>query len=233
VLPLIHTANNQKLDSICADSNMTDVCKAFFSGNTAPNSTNLDFTRLEEKLFILLNWAMGLYHLGAHRPYAVYTLLRIWLERFDKHQSASPWPKTMDFFPLVYRWLDTSHAAHKADNIPAIGITIGELTRSGLFHYGRYLQTLIAQGHTARSRKGDTPSHHLGLLRVIPIFVQANDLLQQRRIALSGDDPEVQRIDEEEEGAAMAVWKELVREYVPEVFGQSEWSRGGADFRTV
>jgi mediator of RNA polymerase II transcription subunit 12 len=52
----------------------------------------------------------------------------------------------------------------------------------------------------------------------MPIFVQAKDLLQQRRIALSGDDMEQRRADEAAETAALQAFKDEVEEYIPEIF---------------
>jgi mediator of RNA polymerase II transcription subunit 12 len=60
------------------------------------------------------------------------------------------------------------------------------------------------------------------LLRSIPIFVVARDLLQQRRIALSGDDAEARARDDAEEEGAMEAFKEECKEYVPELYGFSE-----------
>lgn len=208
----------QKLDAMDADTNMSDLCKSIFDANSSPSASSIDKDRLEGKVFILLNWAMGLFALGNHRFYAVYTLLKLWSEQYDEHR-----PKPFDFFPILYKWLDTSPAARKDDNTLAIGITYGELTRQGIFSYGRYLQTLIAYGHTARSRSSDhRPSHHLAILRALPIFAKAKDLLHQRRIALCGADVELRLQDEMEEEQAMEAFKEDVREYVPEIFGWSE-----------
>ncbi|ORY23991.1 hypothetical protein BCR39DRAFT_548068 [Naematelia encephala] len=218
-----------KLDSVCADTNMAELCKSFFDGSSSPSSPAVDVGRLEEKVFILMNWAMGLFQLGGHRPYASHTLIKLWLEQFDKHQSRSNNPQTMDFFPMLYKWLDTSAAGKKSENVLAVGITFGEFIRQGVFSYSRYLQTLIARGHTARSRHPKSPpSHHLALLRTMPIFVQAKDLLLQRRLALSGDDLEVRHRDEMDEAQALEAFKEEVREYVPEIFGWKRYGRSAA-----
>jgi mediator of RNA polymerase II transcription subunit 12 len=198
---------------------MTKLCKSFFDGSSSPTSPSLDPKRLEEKIFILLNWAMGLYQLGIHRPYGVYTLLKMWSEqRYEYVATASAPTPPVDLFPHLYNWLDNSVAAKKESNVQAIGITFGEFTRQGLFSYGRFLQALIARGHTARSRPNGPVSHHLALLSAMPIFVQAKDLLQQRRIALSGDDMEQRRADEAAETAALQAFKDEVEEYIPEIF---------------
>ena len=203
-----------------ADTNMTNLCKAYFDGASSPTSPQIDTTRLEDKIFVLLNWAMGLFQLGVHRAYAVDTLLTIWLNIYNRTQSKLPSPKPLDLFPILYKWLDISDAARSGDNAFAIGITFGDLTRQGLFPYDRYLKELIAQGHSARSSKpGEPKSHHLPLLAAMPIFVQAKDLELQRKVALCGDDEDAKvRLDEEEE-SLMSNFRDEVREYVPEFWG--------------
>jgi len=212
-------AEIQKLDSIAAETDMTALCKTFFSGPCAPTSPRIDPEKLEEKVFILVNWAMGLYQLGIHRPYAVYTMLKKWLEWFEEVRPN----EHFDFFPILYKWLDTSAAARSPNNILAIGISFGELTRQGLFSYGRYLNTLIARGHSARFNTG-TVSHHLELLRAMPIFVEARDLLEQRRLVLSGDG-EARERDQADEDAALETFREELKEYVPEIFGMRRYHR--------
>lgn len=223
---------------------MTDLSRSFFDDGASPNSAVLDEAKFEDKVFILLNWSMGLNDLGIHRPYGTYTMLRLWMEQREEYLSRNPTPNghhrhshsahhhhghhpsggaaNLDLFPVLYKWLDIAPAAKKQRNVQAIGITFGEFTRAGLFSYSRYLQTLIAHGHTKRSNPNGPRSHHLDLLRAMPIFVVANDLLQQRRIALSGDSMLDRIQDEEEEKAAMMAFKEECKEYVPELYGFSE-----------
>lgn len=196
---------------------MIELCKSFFDGNSSPTSQSLDLVKFEEKVFILLNWAMGLKYLGVHRPYGCHTMLRLWTEQRAEHTG-----RPFDIFLQLYNWLDTSPAAKKDRNIQAIGITFGEFTRQGMFSYSQYLHILIARGYTCRSRPDGPRSHHLDLLRSMPIFVQARDLLQQRRIALSGDDAENRARDDQEEEMAQEAFKEECKEYVPEVYGFSE-----------
>lgn len=200
---------------------MIELCRSFFDGSASPYSATLDHARFEEKVFVLCNWAMGLFTLGGHRPYAAGSLLKLWHDERDRYLSSHSTIGSTDLFTHLFNWLDTSAAARKEEHVLAIGITFGEFTRSGLFSYGRYLQSLIARGHTARSRDG-SQSHHLALLRAMPIFVVAQALLQQRRLALCGDDLEFQRADELNEQRILESFKEEVREYIPEVFGYSE-----------
>ena len=200
---------------------MPDLVKSFFDGTSSPTSALLDHDRFQDKVHILLSWAMSLFTLGAHRPYAVCTLLKLWHDERDAFvQKTSP-TGPIDMFPALYDWLESSPSATDPSNVLAIGITFGELTRSGLFSYGRYLQTLISHGHTARS--GSRSSHHLGILRALPIFVKGKDLMHQRRIALCGDDQEQQTIDELQENQQMESYREEVKEFVPEIFGYSEF----------
>ncbi|WVR04690.1 hypothetical protein IAU60_001701 [Kwoniella sp. DSM 27419] len=219
-------ADIQKLDSICEDTNMIELTRSFFDGASAASNNTPDMAKLEEKVFILLNWAMSLFQLGGHRPYAVYTILKHWHEQHEEHQAIQSRPRVIDLFPVLYKWLDTSSAALKEENIQAIGITYGELTRRGMWSYGRYLKTLIAKGQTARTYNGSTrPSRHLALLRAMPIFVDAKDLVQQRRVALCGDDLEARAEEEEEEQQIMEQFKEDVMEYIPEIFGYAQYKR--------
>nr|XP_019047064.1 hypothetical protein I302_03671 [Kwoniella bestiolae CBS 10118]OCF25994.1 hypothetical protein I302_03671 [Kwoniella bestiolae CBS 10118] len=219
----------KKLDSICEDTNMLELTRSFFDGGSSATNSSPDISRLEDKIFILLNWAMGLFQLGSHRPYAVYTLLKLWHDQHEEHQAKQAEPIVIDLFPLLYKWLDTSSAARKEENVQAIGITIGEITRQGMFSYGRYLQALIAKGQTARNHiPGQPQSHHLALLRALPIFVIAKDLVQQRRIALCGDDVDNRMRDDAVETALMDQFREEVMEYVPEVFGEIIYKNSAA-----
>ncbi|WVQ75963.1 hypothetical protein IAR50_005599 [Cryptococcus sp. DSM 104548] len=213
----------QKLDSICESTNMVALTNSYFDSTSSSSHLPLDLPKIEEKVFNLLNWSMGQFQLGAHRPYAVYTLLKHWHDQHETFQNRQSRPQVVDLFDVVYKWMDTSSAAREEDNVQAIGITVGELTRRGMFSYGRYLQILIANGYTARNQRpdGSGVSHHLALLKVLPIFVMAKDLLQQRRIALSGDNMDTRRQDEEEEERIIELHREQIKEYIPELFGLS------------
>jgi mediator of RNA polymerase II transcription subunit 12 len=212
----------QKLDSMSSDTNMSELCKSFFDGSSSPLSATLDQDRFQEKVYILLAWAMSLFTLGVHRPYAICTLLKLWHDERTGHLAKTNHEIDIDVFSSLYNWLDTSGPARNPSNVLAIGITLGELTRSGLFSYGRYIRTLIAQGKTARCAPEHGRSHHLGILRALPIFVEGKDLMYQRRMALSGDDWETSERDEKEETRQMEAFQEEVREFVPEIFGYSE-----------
>lgn len=213
----------QKLDGMDADTDMVELCRAYFDGGASPISSNVDIARLEDKTFVLLNWAMGMYQLGVHRAYAVHTLLTVWGDLHEKYQAKQSKVSHIDFFSILYKWLDTCEAPRKGENAFAIGTTFGDLTRQGLFSYRRYLQVLIANGHSARSRSpGEPPSHHLPLLAAMPIFVQAKDLLLQRRLALCGDDEEAGVRLERDEERQLDDFKEEVMEYIPEIFGLGE-----------
>ena len=214
---------------------MTELCKSFFDAGASPTADTIDEAKLEDKVFMVLNWSMGLRNLGIHRPYGAYTLLRVWAElreEFLEHRHmvlrrnshARPASFVPDLFPVLYKWLDTAPAAKKPRNVQAIGITFGEFTRQGLFSYSRYMQTLFAYGQTARARPNGPRSHHLDLLQAMPIFVEANDLLKQRRMALSGDMKQQREQDERVEQEAIAAFKEECKEYVPELYGFSEYT---------
>jgi mediator of RNA polymerase II transcription subunit 12 len=229
--PAVRNLTRQKLDSISGETDMTELCRSFFDAGASPTATVIDEAKLEDKVFMVLNWSMGLRNLGIHRPYGAYTMLRVWAElreEYLEHRHAAQRHSghfasfVPDLFPILYKWLDTSAAAKKPRNVQAIGITFGEFTRQGLFSYSRYMQTLIAYGHTARARPNGPRSHHLDLLQAMPIFVEANDLLKQRRMALSGDSKEQRERDEREEQDAIAAFKEESREYVPELYGYSQ-----------
>jgi mediator of RNA polymerase II transcription subunit 12 len=57
----------------------------------------------------------------------------------------------------------------------------------------------------------------------MPIFVQAKDLLQQRSLALYGDNEEIRKEAEAEEARDIKAAMEEIKEYVPEIFGWSEY----------
>lgn len=214
-----------QLDSISATTDMAALSKSYFDGGSSASAAVIDTLQLASKVDDLLNWAIDLFQLGSHRPYAAHTLLRLWLDEHDASRSGGSKSRSavsFDLFPMLYGWLDTSEAAQNSANAAAIGITFGEFTRQGLFSYGRYLQTLIALGHTARSRDGKDSSHHLALLQALPIFVEAKDLLHQRRLALSGDDAVQRHLDALEEDRLLAQYNERIKEYLPELFGTSK-----------
>ena len=227
-----------KLDGMNGDTNMIDLCRTYFDGTASPMNVNVNIARLEEKTFVLLSWAMGMFDLGVHRAYAVGSLLSHWNDQHSRTLKKAGQAGKVDMYHVLYKWLDTSEVAQKEDNLFAIGIIFGELTRQGLFSFSRYFQTLIAHGHTARSRApGQTPSHHLALFSVMPVFVEAPHLTLQRRLAICGDDEEAAKAMDAEEERLMEDFKEAVKEYVPEMFGWSEFAcveRGdGADGRTI
>ncbi|ODO08687.1 hypothetical protein L198_00420 [Cryptococcus wingfieldii CBS 7118] len=217
----------RKLDSICENTDMVALANSYFDSSSSACHFPLDLPKIEEKVFNLLNWSMGQFQLGAHRPYAVYTLLKHWYDQHENYQNRQSRPQMVDLFDVVYKWMDTSSAAKDEDNVQAIGITVGELTRRGMFSYGRYLQNLIANGYTARHQRpdGSCVSHHLALLRVLPIFVMAKDLLQQRRISLNGDSLDARKQDEEEEERMIEIHREQIKEYVPEAFGLASYGQ--------
>jgi mediator of RNA polymerase II transcription subunit 12 len=218
----------QKLDSMSSGTSMSDLCKSFFDSSASPTSPALDLDRFQEKVYILLGWAMSLFTLGVHRPYAICTLLKLWHDERTAYLAKGNGQTDIDVFPALYNWLDTSAPARNSNNVLAIGITFGELTRSGMFSYGRYIRTLIAQGKTARCAESGSRSHHLDILRALPIFVEGKDLMYQRRMALSGDDWEIRERDEAEETQQMEAFREEVQEYVPEIFGYKRWRRSAS-----
>ena len=138
-------------------TSMSDLCKSFFDSSASPTSPALDLDRFQEKVYILLGWAMSLFTLGVHRPYAICTLLKLWHDERTAYLAKGNGQTDIDVFPALYNWLDTSAPARNSNNVLAIGITFGELTRSGMFSYGRYIRTLIAQGKTARCAESGSP----------------------------------------------------------------------------
>ena len=202
---------------------MPKLCRSFFDGSTAPTAPSIDLARFDQRVFLLLDWAMGSLQLGIHRAYSAFTLLMLWQEQFKEHQSRSARPITVDVFATLFRWLDSSEAAKSEANVTAIGITFVGLTWWRLFSIERYLQTLIARGYSARSSMNATmPSHHLRFVRTFAVFSDAKDLLRQRDLVLYGDDLEAKRAGEEEDRQMVQAFQEDLLEYVPEVFGYSE-----------
>lgn len=193
----------------------------YFDGPASPTSGSLDYAKLEEKIHILLVWALSVFTLGDHRPYAVCTLLKKWQDAYVSHRPPDA-EMDIDLYGPLFSWLDTSEAAHKAENIPAIALSFGELTREGIFSYGRYLQLLIAKGYTSRAASQGAPrSHHLDLLEAMPIFVQDKGMLLQRRIVLYGLNTPLDREKLKTEAQTQARLRDEIARIVPEIYGGS------------
>lgn len=202
----------------------------YFDGTASPTSGSLDHARLEEKIHILLVWSLNVFTLGDHRPYAVCTLLKKWQDTYVSHRPPDS-EMDVDLFKSLYNWLESSEAAHKPENIAAIALTFGELTREGMFSYGQYLQLLIAKGYTARAAAQGSPrSHHLAILEALPIFVQDKGMLLQRRIVLYGLGSPLDKSRSASEANNQARLRDEIARHVPELYGGPPSADGDTDW---
>ncbi len=89
---------------------------------------------------------------------------------------------------VIFEWLDGAAAAFNEHKYDAIGITIGDLTRVGLFSLGDYLRRQLARGimdKSAAERLGVNKLRQL--LRYLPCFASSLALTMQRKLVLFGD----------------------------------------------
>ena len=82
---------------------MTELCRSFFDGGSSPTANVIDETKLEDKVFMVLNWSMGLRNLGIHRPYGAYTLLRIWADQREIFLHPRSLSRAVQMARHVYR----------------------------------------------------------------------------------------------------------------------------------
>jgi hypothetical protein len=186
-------ACEQILDSVNATSKVHDVYLAFF-GNSTESTRSLKDASI--KIHMLLSWSVGFGHLGNHRPYLCSSLLQLFKE--DKIVTGT---KGIDcglwLEDVIFEWLDRAASERNEHKYIAIGTTIGELTRLGLFSLGHYLRRQIARGINDRSAQERIGAQQLRrLLQHLPIFASSPALVSQRKVVLFGD---MNAPDEQEE----------------------------------
>ncbi|KAB5588281.1 Med12 domain containing protein [Ceratobasidium theobromae] len=135
----------------------------------------------DQKLSVLLTWAVTPSQYGTHRPFLACSLLA-------RRAGGARWQEG------IWRWLDTSDEVRavgaweneREDGVPlsagleegpknawhnrdAVALLVGELIEKGLLSYGWYMQKLIARGITDLTLSRSASSHHRTLLYVLPL----------------------------------------------------------------
>ncbi|CAE6502670.1 unnamed protein product [Rhizoctonia solani] len=135
----------------------------------------------DQKLSVLLTWAVTPSQYGSHRPFLACSLLA-------RRSEGTRWQEG------IWRWLDESEEARavgileneREDSVPssagiddgskimwhsrdAVALLVGELVEKGLFSYAWYMQKLIARGITDPKLVRASSSHHRTLLHVLPL----------------------------------------------------------------
>lgn len=106
-----------------------------------------DMDSFSTKLNMLLTWSITSHQYGDHRPYAVASLLSIWMHRIEDRAIRRGLPSPEEIIQnKLFEWLDTSDVVTNSNNLSAITITFGQLIYMGTFSYSKYLHRLIARG---------------------------------------------------------------------------------------
>ncbi|KAG8686075.1 RNA polymerase II mediator complex subunit, partial [Ceratobasidium sp. 394] len=135
----------------------------------------------DQKLSVLLTWAVTPSQYGTHRPFLACSLLARraegtrwqegiwrWLDESDEVRAVGPWEK--DESALLSASVSGEDGAKNAwHSRDAVALLVGELIEKGLFSYGWYMQKLIARGVTDLSLPKSASSHHRTLLHVVPL----------------------------------------------------------------
>ncbi|CAE7226860.1 unnamed protein product [Rhizoctonia solani] len=135
----------------------------------------------DQKLSVLLTWAVTSSQYGSHRPFLACSLLA-------RRSEGTRWQEG------IWRWLDESEEVRAVGTLEnerdqglpssagiddgskimwhsrdAVALLVGELIEKGLFSYGWYMQKLIARGITDPRLVNASSSHHRTLLHVLPL----------------------------------------------------------------
>ncbi|KAF8756928.1 Transcription mediator complex subunit Med12 [Rhizoctonia solani] len=134
----------------------------------------------DQKLSVLLTWAVTPSQYGSHRPFLACSLLARrsegtrwqegiwrWLDESDEVRAIGIWENDKEEGVSTSAGIDDASKImwHSRD---AVALLVGELIEKGLFSYGWYMQKLIARGITdpnlARPKYGLSASTREGLL---------------------------------------------------------------------
>ncbi|KZO95835.1 hypothetical protein CALVIDRAFT_598893 [Calocera viscosa TUFC12733] len=195
----------RNLNSLGASSNMATF--KFFDD---------DEKVFDDSLKLLLTWAVSRFQYGDHRPYAVASILRKWmddakLQAIRQKGKVKPADMLQD---RLFVWLHTYPVQSLESDIPAIAILVGELIRRGVFSYARYVQELVARGELEGST--GEPSRHVEVIRQTPLIKswEAQELLHKTSLF----DRQLQTTPED--GHMMSMQREIATS-LPEVFAAS------------
>ncbi|KZT58942.1 hypothetical protein CALCODRAFT_549965, partial [Calocera cornea HHB12733] len=171
----------------------------------------------DDQLKLLLTWAVSRFQYGDHRPYAVASILRKWmddakLQAIRQKVKVKPAEMLQD---RLFLWLHNYPAHSLQSDMPAIAILIGELIRRGVFSYARYVQELVARGELEGS-PGEEPSRHVEVIRQTPLIKtwEAQELLHKTSLF----DRQLHTTPEDSD--MMSMQREIVTS-LPELFASS------------
>lgn len=129
----------QLLNSLTESMNLSSV--------TILDTSFDDMDSFSTKLNMLLTWSITSHQYGDHRPYAVASLLFLWMHRMEDRAMRRGWPSPDEILQdKLFEWLDTSDVVTNANNLSAMAVTFSELVFRGIFSYSKYLHRLIARG---------------------------------------------------------------------------------------
>lgn len=195
-----------------ASSKLRDIYEAYFVQGREATAKGVN--GIDSKIQMLLSWSTGFGHLGPHRPYLCSSLLTI-VKQDTRWTALRKRPD--DWLELViFDWLDETATSMPEVKFNSVGITIGDLTRVGLFSLGDYLRRQVARGviDTKRLESKET-SRLISLLKHLPAFATAPALLNLRNRVLGGmgvsprnQAAEVQLM-KDEMTSYLASWKDL------------------------
>ncbi|KAF8706022.1 Transcription mediator complex subunit Med12, partial [Rhizoctonia solani] len=135
----------------------------------------------DQKLSVLLTWAVTPSQYGSHRPFLACSLLARrsegtrwqegiwrWLDESDEVRAVGIWENDKEEGVSTSAGIDDASKImwHSRD---AVALLVGELIEKGLFSYGWYMQKLIARGITDPNLARVASSHHRTLLHVLPL----------------------------------------------------------------
>ncbi|EJU05593.1 hypothetical protein DACRYDRAFT_113668 [Dacryopinax primogenitus] len=172
-----------------------------------------DENAFESSLSLLLTWAVSHFQYGDHRPYAVSSILRKWLDDAKlnaERQKVKVKPADM-LQDRLFLWLHSYPSTSLHSDLLAIAILIGELIRRGVFSYARYVQELVARGELENS--SEETSRHVEIIRQTPLIKtwEAQELLHRTSLF----DRQVQITPED--NTMLSMQREIVA-CLPEVF---------------
>ncbi|GJJ06592.1 hypothetical protein Clacol_000785 [Clathrus columnatus] len=198
---------SQLLNSFTESTNLSSI--------TILDTTFDDMDSISTKLNMLLTWSITSHQYGDHRPYAVASLLLMWMHRMEDRaiRRGSPSPDEI-LQDQLFEWIDNSEVAANANNVSAMAVTFGELVSRGIFSYSKYLHRLVARGETGLLINQEPSSRHRPLLKTTPLFDSNTALANQRKVTLYGIScrTPLEEIKEKE-------LRRVLRACLPEIFG--------------
>lgn len=112
----------------------------------------------DQKLSVLLTWAVTPSQYGSHRPFLACSLLARRAEGTRWQEGIWRWLDESDEVRAVGIWDEAAGVEEGGKSVwhslDAVALLVGELVEKGLFMYGWYMQKLVARGITDLSLPG-------------------------------------------------------------------------------